>query len=74
MCIAIGGVVGVIAYRISVLASLQLLEKDQPKDNSTLGETRHVITANAGIITTITAACINLTIIIILNIVCTYII
>ncbi|XP_060605683.1 anoctamin-4-like isoform X3 [Ruditapes philippinarum] len=69
MCIAIGGVVGVIAYRISVLASLQLLEKDSPRDNSTLGETKHVITTNAGIITTITAACINLFIIIILNIV-----
>ncbi|XP_053396990.1 anoctamin-4-like isoform X3 [Mercenaria mercenaria] len=69
MCIAVAGVVGVIAYRISVLASLQLLEKDSPADNSTLGETKHVITANASIITTITAACINLTLIIILNII-----
>lgn len=69
MCIAIGGVVGVIAYRISVLASLQLLDKDSKPDNSTLTETKHVITTNASIITTITAACINLALIILLNIV-----
>ncbi|KAL4233719.1 Anoctamin-1 [Mactra antiquata] len=69
MCLAVGGVVGVIAYRVSVLASLQLLDRDQPKDNSTLEETKHVITNNAGIITTVTAACINLLLIMILNVI-----
>ncbi|XP_052808773.1 anoctamin-1-like isoform X3 [Mya arenaria] len=66
MAIAIGGVVGVIAYRVSTLAALQLLESKE-QTNGTLAETQHLITENASIITTITAACINLILIIILN-------
>lgn len=67
MCIAVAGVIGVIVYRISVLASLQLLEKKSTPDNSTLDETKHVITVNASIITSMTAACINLALILVLN-------
>lgn len=69
MCMAVGGLVGVIAYRVSVLASLQLLDRDSPGDNSTLGEAKHVVTTNANIITSITAACINVVIIILLNLI-----
>ena len=69
MCLAIAGVVGVIAYRVSTLAALQLLEGDQIKPNTTIDETKHLLTKNASIITTITGACINLTIIILLNMV-----
>ena len=68
MALAVGGVVGVIAYRVSTLAALQLLESTSNK-NGTLAETQHLIRANASIITTITAACINLILIIILNMV-----
>ncbi|XP_052243649.1 anoctamin-1-like isoform X2 [Dreissena polymorpha] len=68
MAIAVGGVVGVIAYRVSILAALQLIEKDGPK-NGTMGSTQHLIQNNASIITTITAACINLILIMILNLI-----
>lgn len=69
MCLAIAGVVGVIAYRVSTFAALQLLEKDEIDHNATVSVTTKTITQNASLITTITAACINLTIIIILNII-----
>ena len=73
MCLAIGALVGVIAYRVSTLAALQLLDQGSyAQDNSsTIAETKHVITQNANIITTVTAACINVLIIIILNFVST---
>ena len=65
MCLAVAGVVGVIAYRVSTYAALQLLEKTDTEASATT----HTITQNASIITTVTAACINVTLIIILNIV-----
>ena len=69
MCLAIAGVIGVIAYRVSTLAALQLLEKEDIDSNATISETKHAITQNASLITTVTAACINVTIIILLNMV-----
>ena len=69
MCLALAGVVGVIAYRVSTYAALQLLEKDEVDHNGTVSTATQAITQNASIITTVTAACINVTIIIILNIV-----
>ncbi|ESO84177.1 hypothetical protein LOTGIDRAFT_108628, partial [Lottia gigantea] len=59
--VAIGAVVGVIAYRVSMLAALHILQ-----------EKVIVVYQNAGLITTITAALINLVIILILNIVYGY--
>ena len=72
MCLALAGVVGVIAYRVSTFAALQLLEKNEVDQNTTISTATKAITQNASIITTVTAACINLTIIIILNIVSTH--
>lgn len=61
-------VVGVIAYRISTLAALQVLTRNTPVTNSTfIASTAEVIYQNASLVTTVTAACINLLIIIILN-------
>ncbi|XP_076076765.1 anoctamin-1-like isoform X4 [Mytilus galloprovincialis] len=67
--LAIAAVFGVIAYRVSVLAALQVLTKDRPTStNSTLvATTTATIYENASLVTTVTAACINLLIIIILN-------
>ncbi|XP_062591688.1 anoctamin-1-like isoform X2 [Saccostrea cucullata] len=66
--LAIVAVVGVIAYRISTLAALQVLTKNTPVTNSTfIASTAEVIYQNASLVTTVTAACINLLIIIILN-------
>ena len=69
--LAIAAVFGVIAYRVSVLAALQVLTKDKPTStNSTLvALTTDTIYQNASLVTTVTAACINLLIIIILNMV-----
>lgn len=62
--------VGVIAYRISTLAALQVLTRNTPVTNSTfIASTAEVIYQNASLVTTVTAACINLLIIVILNIV-----
>ncbi|KAJ8314467.1 hypothetical protein KUTeg_006617 [Tegillarca granosa] len=66
--LAIGAVVGVIAYRVSVLAALQIITRTKPDTNSTfIAATNDVIYENAGMLTTVTAACINLLFIIILN-------
>ncbi|KAL5010330.1 hypothetical protein ScPMuIL_012635 [Solemya velum] len=65
--IAIGAVVGVIAYRVSVLAALNLLDKQAPTNSTLATETTKVIFENASLVTTITAALINLIVIIILN-------
>lgn len=68
--LAVGAVVGVIAYRVSVLAALQIVTKDASQDgNSTLSTTKELIFKNASIVTSVTAACINLLFIIILNMV-----
>ena len=69
MCLAVACVVGVVAYRVSTFAALQLLEKDKIDHNDTVSTTTQAITQNASIITTVTAACINVTVIIILNMV-----
>ena len=61
-------VVGVIAYRISTLAALQVLTRDTPVTNSTfIASTAELVYQNASLVTTVTAACINLLIIVILN-------
>ncbi|KAK3592615.1 hypothetical protein CHS0354_008152 [Potamilus streckersoni] len=67
--LAIAGVVGVIAYRVSTLAALNLLHDDGTvRSNSTIVKgTTEVIYKNASLVTTITAALINLALIIILN-------
>lgn len=66
--LAIVAVVGVIAYRISTLAALQVLTRNTPVTNSTfIASTAEVIYQNASLVTTVTAACINLLIIVILN-------
>lgn len=67
--LAVGAVVGVIAYRVSVLAALQALTKDAPttSNSSFYVATTETIYKNASLVTTITAACINLLLIIILN-------
>uniref|UniRef100_K1QJJ1 Anoctamin n=1 Tax=Magallana gigas TaxID=29159 RepID=K1QJJ1_MAGGI len=68
--LAIVAVVGVIAYRISTLAALQVLTRNTPVTNSTfIASTAEVIYQNASLVTTVTAACINLLIIVILNII-----
>ncbi|XP_036366055.1 anoctamin-4 isoform X3 [Octopus sinensis] len=54
--IAIAAVLGVIAFRVSMLAALQLREEN-------------IIYKNAGLMTTVISACINLLIIMILNII-----
>ncbi|KAK6169999.1 hypothetical protein SNE40_018498 [Patella caerulea] len=73
--VAIGAVVGVIAYRVSFLAALHVLEKRVVTDNSSgtaAIETVTLVYKNASLITTITAALINLLIILLLNIVYGY--
>ncbi|XP_041352260.1 anoctamin-1-like isoform X5 [Gigantopelta aegis] len=65
--LAIGAVIGVIAYRVSMLAALQLLPK-QIQVNNTVGTTTvNLIYQNASLVTTVTAALINLAFIILLN-------
>ena len=54
MAVAIGAVVGVIVYRMAVLAALYLREEE-------------ILYKNASLVTTATAACINLAIIFIMN-------
>lgn len=66
--VAISAVIGVIAYRVSMLAALNLIKDNTKEYNSTVAtETAGFIFKNASLITTITAATINLLIIIILN-------
>ncbi|XP_078330446.1 anoctamin-1-like isoform X5 [Crassostrea virginica] len=66
--LAIVAVVSVIAYRISTLAALQVLTRDTPVTNSTfIASTAELVYQNASLVTTVTAACINLLIIVILN-------
>ena len=68
---AIGSVIGVIAYRVSMLAALQLIPDVVGGSNSSEITTLTVdlVYQNASLVTTVTAALINLLIIIILNIV-----
>ena len=54
VAVAIGAVVGVIVYRMAVLAALYLWEEE-------------ILYKNASLVTTATAACINLAIIFIMN-------
>ena len=54
VAVAIGAVVGVIVYRMAVLAALYLREEE-------------ILYKNASLVTTATAACINLAIIFIMN-------
>ncbi len=54
MAIAIGAVIGVIVYRMAVLAALYLREEE-------------ILYKNASLVTTATAACINLAIIFVMN-------
>ncbi|XP_070190756.1 anoctamin-4-like isoform X3 [Littorina saxatilis] len=72
--LAIISVIGVIAYRVSMLAALQLIPAAVQKDNSSeiTTITANLVFQNASLVTTITAALINLLIIIILNIVYGY--
>ncbi|GAB1605119.1 anoctamin-4-like isoform X2 [Argonauta hians] len=56
VAIALAAVLGVIAFRVSMLAALQLREEN-------------IIYKNAGLMTTVVSACINLMIIMILNII-----
>ena len=69
--IAIISVVGVIAYRVSMLAALQLIPDRVVSANSSEITTLTVdlVYKNASLVTTVTAALINLLIIILLNIV-----
>ena len=69
MMLAVAAVIGVIAYRVSTFAALQLLEKEDIDKNETASFTKQTVTQNASLITTVTAACINVTVIIILNMV-----
>ncbi|XP_076467087.1 anoctamin-1-like isoform X3 [Babylonia areolata] len=73
--IAIISVVGVIAYRVSMLAALQLIPDVVVADNSSqiTTLTADLVFKNASLVTTVTAALINLIIIIILNFVYGYI-
>ncbi|XP_060085778.1 anoctamin-1-like isoform X2 [Ylistrum balloti] len=71
--LAISAVIGVIAYRVALLAALQAFTRDEntSNDNSTLATTKALIYQNASVVTTITAACLNLLFIIILNMIYT---
>ena len=69
--IAIISVIGVIAYRVSVLAALQLMPVSDNNSSDITTVTADLVYENASLVTTITAATINLIIIIILNYVST---
>ncbi|XP_046373983.1 anoctamin-1-like isoform X3 [Haliotis rufescens] len=71
---AVGAVIGVIAYRVSMLAALQLIRKQEIFTNSSdvTTKTVNLIYQNASLLTTVTAALINLVIILLLNFVYGY--
>ncbi|KAL8585793.1 hypothetical protein ACOMHN_037356 [Nucella lapillus] len=72
--LAITSVIGVIAYRVSMLAALQLIPDVVKGSNSSqITElTVNLVYKNASLVTTVTAALINLLIIILLNVVYGY--
>ncbi|CAL1535294.1 unnamed protein product [Lymnaea stagnalis] len=70
--VAVTAVIGVIAYRVSMLAALQLLPKQVTSNSSVVTTTAGLIYENASLVTTVTAALINLAIIIVLNLVYGY--
>ncbi|XP_012941487.1 anoctamin-4 [Aplysia californica] len=71
--VAISAVIGVIAYRVSMLAALNLIPNEVGNVNSTVvTTTAGLIYENASLVTTVTAALINLAIIIVLNLVYGY--
>lgn len=67
--VAIVSVIGVIAYRVSMLAALQLIPDVIVTANSSniKALTVDLVYQNASLVTTVTAALINLVIIIVLN-------
>lgn len=66
---ALTAVIGVIAYRVSMLAALQLIPRQVSSNNTVVTATAGLIYENASLVTTVTAALINLLIIIVLNLV-----
>ncbi|XP_076445347.1 anoctamin-1-like isoform X2 [Babylonia areolata] len=72
--LAIVSVMGVIAYRVSMLAALQLMPDHVVNANSSeiTALTVNLVYKNASLVTTVTAALINLLIIIVLNVVYGY--
>ncbi|XP_013082997.1 anoctamin-1-like isoform X3 [Biomphalaria glabrata] len=67
--IAVTAVIGVIAYRVSMLAALQLIPQHVSSNSTVVATTAGLIYENASLVTTVTAALINLAIIIILNVI-----
>ncbi|CAG5129014.1 unnamed protein product, partial [Candidula unifasciata] len=67
--VALSAVIGVIAYRVSTLAALQLIPRQVSSNNTVVTATAGLIYENASLVTTVTAALINLVIIIVLNMV-----
>ncbi|GFO33377.1 anoctamin, partial [Plakobranchus ocellatus] len=70
--LAVVAVIGVIAYRVSFLAALQLFSRDVSSNHTVVTTTAGLIYENASLVTTVTAALINLLIIIVLNMVYGY--
>ncbi|GFR86477.1 anoctamin, partial [Elysia marginata] len=70
--LAVAAVIGVIAYRVSMLAALQLIPGRVVSNHTVVTTTAGLIYENASLVTTVTAALINLLIIILLNMVYGY--
>ncbi|KAK3782661.1 hypothetical protein RRG08_037665 [Elysia crispata] len=70
--LAVAAVIGVIAYRVSMLAALQLIPAQVVSNHTVVTTTAGLIYENASLVTTVTAALINLLIIILLNLVYGY--